>query len=102
VKHVDRKGKSIRVGDFVRVVEIPPDVPRYEKLPSAEEMQTQAVFNRCLGRAFRIEAFDEERIELLVGAVMKRPAYEHTIFLEPKFVELARRLKSKVSKTGRK
>lgn len=102
MKHVDRKGKAIRLGDFVRVVAIPPDVPQYENLPSAEEMQTQSVFDRCLGRAFRIEAFDEERVELLVGTVMKRRAYEHKIYLEPKFIELAHKRKRKVSKSHRK
>lgn len=102
MKHVDRKGKAIRVGDSVRVVEIPPDVPNYESSPDAEEMEAKLVFQRSLGRTFPIEAFDDERVELLVGSVMKRSAYEHTIFLEPRFVELARKRKSKVSKSRRK
>jgi hypothetical protein len=102
LKHFDRNGKAIRVGDSVRVVGIPPEVPKYESLPSTEEMQTKEVFDRCLGRTFRIEAFDENRVELLVGSVMKRPAYEETIFLEPEFVELTRKRTRRVSKSRRK
>ena len=100
--HVDRKGRAIRVGDFVRVVGIPRDVPKYESLPDAEEIQTNTVFERSLGRTFPIEAFDGDRVELLVGSVMKRPAYEHTIFLEREFIELARKGNRRVSKSQRK
>lgn len=85
VRRVDRNGKELKIGDKIRVTGIPPDVlaDRYDE----EELKTRTVFERCLGRVFPIESFDDNRVEILVGKVMGRPAYEHTIYLEPDFVE---------------
>lgn len=78
------------------------DVPLRERVPDAEEIETKTVFDRSLGLVFPIDAFDKDRVELLVGSVMKRPAYEHTIFLEPHFVELVRKKRPGSSKARRK
>jgi hypothetical protein len=91
-RRVDKNGHRITVGDRIRVTGIPPDVRNYKENPAdEEELKTKAVFERCLGRTFRIEAFDEDRVELLVGRVMGRPRYEHSIWLEPQFIELVKR-----------
>jgi hypothetical protein len=91
-RRVDKSGREVRVGDRIRVTGIPPDVRNYKEDPADEEkMETKTVFERCLGRKFRIEDFDDDRVELLVGRVMGRPRYEHSIWLEPQFIELVKR-----------
>jgi len=91
-RRLDKHGRPIRVGDTIRVLGIPPDVRNYEENPAdEEELKTKTVFERCLNRTFRIEDFDEDRVELLVGRVMGRPRYKHSIFLEPEFIEFASR-----------
>ena len=47
---VDGKGNSLQVGDWVRLVAIPPAV-------AATPPETQALFRRALGQTFRIESF---------------------------------------------
>lgn len=84
-KRVDRNGSSLKIGDKIRVRGIPPDVQHYH---DDEELETSTVFERCLGGTFAIHDFDENRVELEVGQVMGRPAYEHSIWLEPEFIEL--------------
>ena len=51
-KPYDRTGKKITIGDWIRLVEIPPGI---SKMPEA----TQIVFEKALGKTFRIEAFNE-------------------------------------------
>jgi hypothetical protein len=65
---------GFRVGDWVRVVQIPSD------LRDPAGISTPKVFERAKGRTFRIEGFDRYgNIELVVT---KR----HTIWIEPGFV----------------
>ena len=99
VKKVDRQGLRLSVGDKIRVSGIPPDV-RSGIYDEDEELKTRTVFERSLGCIFPVKAFDDDRVELHVGKVMGRPAYEHSIWLEPSFIELvakSRRPKRKVS-----
>jgi hypothetical protein len=86
-QRVDRKGKALKIGDKIRFTGIPPDVlaDRYDE----EELKTRTVFERSLGRVFPVASLDDNRVELLVGKVMGRPAYEHNIYLDPDFVEFA-------------
>ena len=103
-KRIDKHGRPIRVGDRIRVTGIPPDVRDYEENPADdEELETKTVFERCLGRTFVIDDFDEVRVELLVGRVMGRPRYEQSIWLESQYVQLVRRNPKKPkSRTKRK
>ena len=102
-RRVDKDGHQVRVGDRIRVTGIPPDVRNYEENPAdEEELETKTVFERCLGRTFRIDDFDEDRVELLVGSVMGRPRYEHSIFLEPQFVEFVRRIPKRTARKKRR
>lgn len=97
VRRVDRQGLKLSVGDKIRVIAIPPDV-RSGIYDDDEELKTRTVFERS--RVFPIKAFDDDRVELHVGKVMSRPAYEHSIWLEPQFIELvakSRKPKGKVS-----
>jgi hypothetical protein len=100
VKRVDKHGKKLGVGDKVRVAGIPADVlsDSYDE----EELETRTVFERSLGRLFPVNSFDDDRVELEVGEVMGKAKYLHSIWLEPKFIELVAKSKSqrgKVSKT---
>ena len=100
IQRVDRNGKGLEIGDKIRVTGIPPDVlaDRYDE----EELKTRTVFERCLGRVFPVESFDDNRVELLVGKVMGRPAYEHGIYLEPHFIEFAAKPEKPAAKSVRR
>jgi hypothetical protein len=99
-KRVDRHGLKLSVGDKIRVCGIPPDVlsDTYDE----EQLKTRTVFEKSLRRVFSVKAFDENRVELHVGKVMSRPAYEHSIWLEPTFIELAAKSKKPKSKIRKK
>jgi hypothetical protein len=101
VRRVDRQGLKLSVGDKIRVSGIPPDV-RSGIYDEDEELKTRTVFERSLGRIFPVKAFDDDRVELHVGKVMSRPAYEHSIWLEPQFIELVTRSKSQRGKVTNK
>ncbi len=101
VKRVDSRGVKLAVGDKIRVSGIPPDV-RSGIYDEDEELKTRTVFERSLGRVFPVKAFDDDRVELLVGKVMGRPAYEHSIWLEPQFIELVSRSKKQRGKVSNK
>jgi hypothetical protein len=73
---------SLKVGDLVRVVAVPPDVTRLPK-------KTREAFRYAVGKVFQIEGFDGFRnIELVVRE--RRPArdkYEsETIWITAEFV----------------
>jgi hypothetical protein len=69
------KARKFKVGDRVRVVEIPPG------LTGSADVDTPSVFKRALGKTFRIEGFDAYgHLELMVT---KRD----TIWIELEFVE---------------
>ncbi len=99
VRRVDRQGLKLSVGDKIRVIAIPPDV-RSGIYDDDEELKTRTVFERSLGRVFPIKAFDDDRVELHVGKVMSRPAYEHSIWLEPQFIELVAKSKKPKGKVS--
>jgi hypothetical protein len=75
---------QFKVGDLIRVVRIPTD------LHDAAGIGTPEVFQRALGKTFRIEGFDEHgHLELVVAE--HKASREHfasdTIWIEPEFVE---------------
>jgi hypothetical protein len=81
---------ELKVGDWVRIVNISGDLknPKYDlKDP---EMRTAELFRYCVGRKFLIRGFDRyKNIELEVSddaAVRKRFGKFHTIWCEPEFV----------------
>ena len=77
----------MKIGDKVRVIGIPEDLPD-------NEMQTKQIFELCLGRVFPIEDLKQveglpyELVELLVGEVVGEADYLHSIYIEPEFIEL--------------
>ena len=71
----------MKIGDRVEVVAIP------EALP--EDMETRALFMRCLGRHFPIADLKGRLVELEVGEVVQEPSYMHSIWIEQDYVRLA-------------
>ena len=76
---------SIKIGDTIRVLKVPPDVGRY--MPQ----DTQELFLRCVGQVLRVEGIDDYGgLELLVldDGTQAPDHCHHTIFIEPEYVEL--------------
>ena len=77
-----------QAGCKVRVIQVPPYL--YTDDPVAKE--TAAFFERCLGKVFRVEGFDENgQLELWAtgrGNQRRRIGMNsHTIWIEPEYVE---------------
>ena len=78
----DRLGRTLEVGDWVRLVEIPAGV-------SGDHPETYAVFQAALGKTFRIESFDDYgHAELDVS---RKVAKNNWIWVEPEAVLRFRR-----------
>ena len=79
----------MKIGDKVRVIGTP------ENLPD-NDIAAKQIFELCVGRIFpiedvrRVEGLGQDVIELLVGEVVGEPDYMHSIYIEPKFLELVR------------
>ena len=70
----------MKVGDKVRLIALPPDLPVGDADP------TKAVFNRCLRHDFAVTGFNEIGwAELLVESVTG--SIGETIWVEPEFLE---------------
>lgn len=72
----------MKVGDRVRVIHIPPVLPQDHRL------NTQSLFELCVGRVFSIVGFNGALLELEVGEVLGKNAYMDSIWIEPEFVEI--------------
>ena len=75
-------------GDKVRIVRLP------RGLKDDEFMQTRRIFKLCLGRTFRVmgfwrgDGFHGDWPELHVGRVVGDFACAHSIWIEPRLVEV--------------
>jgi hypothetical protein len=72
----------VKVGDRVRLVAIPDELP-----PDAEPgaLGTNSLFQRCLGRVFHvIDLNDLGHAELDVGEVNGQPSCMESIWVEPR------------------
>lgn len=81
----------MKVGDRVRLVALPPG------LRDDDDLQTKSVFEACLGQTFVIHAYDPAvrldgspypLYELHVGHVVGAQDFEHSIWVEPAYLEL--------------
>jgi hypothetical protein len=70
----------MKVGDRVRVTGIPPRLPR-------DDLRTEEIFSRCVGRVFPITGIRGGLLELEVGEVAGEVAVMHSIWIEREFVE---------------
>ena len=75
--------KVMKTGDRVRILTIPPDLPEDDRL------RTRSLFEPCVGRVFPIVRFNDIGwLELEVGAVLGKPGYNDSIWIEPEHVEI--------------
>jgi len=78
----DQLGREIQVGDWVRLVFIPPDIAN---MPA----ETRSVFRKALGKTFKIEEFNEYGLAEL--DLHKKLGEFHTIWVEPEYLIRFRR-----------
>ncbi len=71
----------MKIGDKVRVIRTPADLPKDNK-------QLTTLFRGCVGKTFPIVKFDDGLVELHVGEAFGKPAEYHQIWLEPSHVSL--------------
>ena len=79
----------MKPGDTAKLIGIPPNIR------DNEDLQTRALFEKCLGRSFVIAAvefvegvsFPLARID--VGHVIGKEPWEHTIWVEREYLEFA-------------
>jgi len=69
----------MRIGDQVRVMSIPGDLPE-------GDLKTRTRFEKCVGHSFPIAGF--HGLELHVGGVLGKEPFTDSIWLEPEYVEL--------------
>jgi hypothetical protein len=75
---------QVKVGDLIRVVQLPAD------LHDAAGIGTPEVFQRALGKTFRIAGLDDRgHLELVVAEhkTSEETCSSDTIWIEPGFVE---------------
>ncbi|MGB9067278.1 MAG: hypothetical protein WCC21_01805 [Candidatus Acidiferrales bacterium] len=82
----------MKAGDIVRLIGIPPDV--HHTTDRDDGLQTRALFEKCLGKVFRIEGLDHPegierpRARLDVGHVLGKEPYLDTIWVESEYLEV--------------
>jgi hypothetical protein len=79
---------GVKIGDEVRLVEIPKDVH------DDEQLQTRTLFEKCLGRTFVVQGLETvdglpyPLVQLDVGHILGKASYLETIWVEPEYLEL--------------
>jgi hypothetical protein len=78
----------VKVGDTVRLIGIPPG------LSDDDELQTRSLFEKCLGRSFRVVELETvaglsyKLVKLNVGHVLGKNDYLDTIWVEPEYLAI--------------
>ena len=79
----------MKVGDKVVLIGIP------SNLKDDEELQTRALFEKCIGKIFPIKSLESveglsyKLVRLDVGEVLGKEAFMETIWVEPEFLRKA-------------
>lgn len=74
-----KHSSSYKIGDRVKIVNLPPD------LDDKPDMDTSGVFQRALGKTFRIEGTND------IGWLELEVTKLDTIWIEPEFVTLTKK-----------
>jgi hypothetical protein len=80
--------EPVKVGDTVRLIGVPPG------LPDDDELQTRSLFEKCLGRTFRIveletvDGLPYKLVKLNVGHMLGKSDYLDSIWVEPEYLEI--------------
>ena len=81
----------MKPGDIAKLIGIPPNVR------DDAELQTRALFEKCLGQSFviaEVESFEGVPFPLAridVGHVIGKKPWEHTIWVEREYLQLEHR-----------
>jgi hypothetical protein len=81
-KHIDRKGAKVRLGDRIRLLGFNPSVV------DQNEFKTRTILKKCVGRTFVVKGFQKDWVELHLGRVIGKRAWEETIWTEPEYIEV--------------
>ena len=73
----------MKIGDTVRVTKIPDDLPQTDQ-------RLVKMFMSCLGKEFKVAAFDDDLIELHVGEIFNQPSDKHRIWLPEDHLKVVR------------
>ena len=79
---IDQQGRALEIGDWVRVVAVPPEV-------DGAPPKTQAAFARALGLTFRVESFNP--FGLVELDLTNKVAWGESIWVEPPYLRRTRR-----------
>jgi hypothetical protein len=80
--------EPVKVGATVSLIGIPPG------LSDDDELQTRSLFEKCLGRSFRIveletvEGLSYKLVKLNVGHMLGKSDYLDSIWVEPEYLEI--------------
>jgi hypothetical protein len=66
----------------VRITTMPPGLPQ-------DDLNTPALFAKCLGRSFDVVDRNGDLLELAVGEVLGVAPYIHSIWIEEKYTEIS-------------
>jgi hypothetical protein len=66
----------------VRITTIPPGLPQ-------DDLNTPALFAKCLGRSFDVVGRNGDLLELAVGEVLGAAPCIHSIWIEEKYTEIS-------------
>ena len=78
----------MKAGDTVKLIGIPPN------LRDDEDLKTRTLFEKCLGQSFviveveSVEGVPYPLAKLDVGHVLGNESWEHTIWVEPEYLQL--------------
>jgi len=78
----DILGRTIHVGDWIRIKKIPPSVSRMPK-------ETQVVFKKALDKTFKIVSFN--KYDLAELDISRKVAKNNWIWIEPEYLLRFRR-----------
>ncbi len=70
----------MKIGDTVKVIKIPSDLPPDKAL--------HTLFRGALNKSFKIAGFDDDLVELHVGEAFGEAAHKHRIWLSADHVKL--------------
>src|SRR5579864_1406303 len=77
----------MKAGETVKLIGVPPN------LRDKEDMPTRTLFEKCLGKSFVVEAVESVEgvpfplAKLDVGHVIGEESWEHTIWVEPEYLQ---------------
>lgn len=79
---LDRQGRTIEIGDWVRLIRIPPAL-------AAMPRATKVVFRKALGKTFKVEGFNPVGMAEL--DLTQKVAKFNTIWVEPDCLQISRK-----------